>query len=379
MEFASEITLAVGLMAVALHTSGLRFRQQWRSLLVMLAIVMPLMWAATSTLLVVILGLPLGTAALIGAILSPTDPVVANAIVTGDLAERAVPERIRNLISSESGANDGLAFPFVMLPVLLLDHSGNWALWTWLTTDVLWNVAGAIIFGIAFGWLAGVLFRWSSSRQSIDAVTRSAYPSALALVSLGAASLAQLDSLLAVYVAGLAFNFTVRQQEAPEDAYAHHLLDRLLTLPIFVLFGTYLPFYDWLNLGVAGIVALLAILLFRRLPAVLLLRRTIEPLHDLRDALFVGWFGPIGVAAMFYAVLAYRETGREDAWVIASLIIAGSIVVHGLTATPFTRLYHRERRSHDTMDLEHHRSTACRSERIDDDNRTANDPRPARH
>jgi NhaP-type Na+/H+ or K+/H+ antiporter len=64
-----------------------------------------------------------------------------------------------------------------------------------------------------------------------------------------------------------------------------------------------------------------------------------DKLHGLRESLFVGWFGPIGVGALFYSTFALRKTGNEQVWVIASLLIAASIVIHGLSATPLTKWF----------------------------------------
>jgi sodium/hydrogen antiporter len=69
-----------------------------------------------------------------------------------------------------------------------------------------------------------------------------------------------------------------------------------------------------------------------------------------RDALFLGWFGPIGVAALFYANLSVREAGVEEAWVVGSLIICASILAHGLSATPLTRLYGRRAQNDGTRE-----------------------------
>src|SRR5690606_9725442 len=88
-----------------------------------------------------------------------------------------------------------------------------------------------------------------------------------------------------------------------------------------------------------------AVLLLRRLPFLLILKRWIPELQDTRDALFLGWFGPIGVAALFYAMLALRQTGHEIVWTMGSLLICASLVVHGVTAAPFTKRYGRDGRA----------------------------------
>ncbi|CAN5733869.1 hypothetical protein BH18ACT11_BH18ACT11_11740 [soil metagenome] len=101
-----------------------------------------------------------------------------------------------------------------------------------------------------------------------------------------------------------------------------------------------LPWGAWLELGWAGLLLVGAVLLLRRLPAVLALRRLLGPLRPKgKDVLFLGWFGPVGAAALYYAAFSLRETGIEAAWTVRSLVICASVLVHGVTATPLTKLY----------------------------------------
>ena len=86
----------------------------------------------------------------------------------------------------------------------------------------------------------------------------------------------------------------------------------------------------------------MAALLLRRLPTVLALRSLLRSLRRrARDVLFLGWFGPIGAAALYSAAFSYRETGLEEAWVVGSLVICASLLVHGLSATHLTKFYRR--------------------------------------
>jgi NhaP-type Na+/H+ or K+/H+ antiporter len=82
-----------------------------------------------------------------------------------------------------------------------------------------------------------------------------------------------------------------------------------------------------------------AVLLLRRLPAVRAVTPILPQARGVQDTLFLGWFGPIGVAALFYAALSLREIGVEEAWTVGSLVICASILVHGVTAAPLTRFY----------------------------------------
>lgn len=91
---------------------------------------------------------------------------------------------------------------------------------------------------------------------------------------------------------------------------------------------------------------MLTILLLRRLPFVFLARRSLPLLRETRDVLFLGWFGPVGVSALFYAAVSLRYTNEPAVWVVSSLVVCASIVVHGLSATPFVWWFgHRGQRA----------------------------------
>lgn len=86
-----------------------------------------------------------------------------------------------------------------------------------------------------------------------------------------------------------------------------------------------------------------AVVLLRRLPVFYLLSARISPIKRPDEALFAGWFGPLGVAAMFYAMLSMRKIDQPQVWVITGAVVAASILVHGITATPLTHRFGRRR------------------------------------
>lgn len=344
LEQAARLTLAISLMGVALRLPEREPLRGWRSLAVLLGLVMPLMWLASGLLVYLILGLPLLVALLVGAVVTPTDPVVSSTIVTGELAEKNLPDRVRYTLSAESGANDGLTYPFVFLPILLLSRPPEEALSHWLTHTLLWEVGVALVFGALIGYGAGRLLEWAYGKGVMEQTSFLAYTLALSLAVLGAAKLLGSDGILAVFVAGLAFDAAVSESDRAEEERVQEAVNRFFILPIFVLLGLTIPWEAWLELGWAGLLLALAVLLFRRLPAMLALRPLLGRVRGTRDALFLGWFGPIGVAALYYASFSVREAGVEEAWVVGSLIICASIVVHGLSATPLTRLYGKRAR-----------------------------------
>ena len=170
---------------------------------------------------------------------------------------------------------------------------------------------------------------------------------ALTLAVLGASELVGIDGVLAVFVAGIALNAAISRgsQETnnilERKGRVQEVITRFFDLPIFVLFGMALPWEGWLELGWIGPAMAVAVLLLRRLPVVLALKPLIGQTRGKADILFLAWFGPLGAASLYYATLSLEEVGAEEVWVVGSLIICTSILVHGATATPFSRLYGR--------------------------------------
>jgi sodium/hydrogen antiporter len=341
LEVAARITIAIGLMGIALRLPPGYFRAHWRSLAVLLALVLPLMALGAGLLAYWLLGVPLLVALLIGAVVSPTDPIIATSIVTGTEAERNLPERLRHLLLGESGANDGLAYPLVFLPLLLMLQPGAAALGEWLLVVMLWKVGMAVVAGIALGRAGGRLLLWAERHHTIELPSFFAYTAALTLLVLGVSELLELDGILAVFVSGIAFGGSVGSKERAEDERVQEAINRFFTPPVFVLIGLVLPWAQWAELGWRGVALAALVLVLRRLPAVLLLARFMPDLASRKDALFAGWFGPIGVAALLYAMLAVQGTGHDIIWTAVSLLIFASVLAHGVSAAPLGKRYAR--------------------------------------
>src|ERR671911_2811056 len=302
LEEAALLTLGIALVGVALrlpvgYTSG-----NWRLLVVLLGILMPLMW-----------------------------------IVSGLLVSS-----LRCAISAESGFNDGLALPFVVLPVLVLTEPPREVLGHWLTHTVLLELVGGAVVAALMGYAAGKTLRWAERKETMERTSLLTISLALSLTVLGVTELLHLNGVLAAFVAGIVFNFAGSSDAKESQKEIQEAISRFFDLPIFVVLGMALPWEGWLELGWGGLLLVAAVLLLRRLPTVLALRPLLGPLRSRgRDVLFLGWFGPIGAAALYYAAFSYRETGIEAAWTVGSLVICASLLVHGVSATPLTKLYGR--------------------------------------
>ncbi|HEV2125970.1 MAG TPA: cation:proton antiporter [Chloroflexota bacterium] len=338
MEVAAEVTLAIGVMGAALRLPGNSFWREWRSMVILLGLVMPLMWLASGLIIQRVLHLPFWPSMLTGTVLTPTDLIVSTSIVTSDIARRLVPKRLRHGLSAESGANDGLAWPLVFLPLLLQEGTLEPALMEWLGRVVLWEIGGALLLAVVVGYGGGRLLRLAEIRHTIVEASLLDFTVALTLAVLGLASLLGINGVFAVFVTGIAFAASTRDEQETEHE-IQEAVNRFFLLPIFVLLGTMVPWQAWWDLGWAGGLIVALILPLRRLPAMLVLAKRMPIVRSTRDVWFLGWFGPIGVAALYYASIARHEAGLEQAWVVASLVVCASVVVHGVSARPLTNWY----------------------------------------
>lgn len=339
LEQAARLTVAIGLMGVAMRLQQHTLRRLLKPVALLLTVVMLGMWLVSSALAGWLLGFSPWAALLLGAVITPTDPVVASSIVTGKFAEQHLPLRLRDTLSAESGANDGLAYLFVMLPILILsqDVDAGWS--RWLFDAVLVGVLGAAVFGGFVGWAAARLLRYAQQRDWVASTSLLGYTVAFTLLTLGLAKLLNTDGLLAVFAAGLAFNLSSDRQDEQEDEHIQEAVAKLFTLPMFVLFGIALPLQDWVSLGWPLIALAISILLLRRLPIVMLASLGWQGILNRRDSIYLGWFGPLGIAAIYYAALAHRHLHDPSYWHAVSALIFCSIMAHGVTAAPLSRWY----------------------------------------
>lgn len=332
----ARILLAISVMAVALRYPVTAVRRHARALAVLLLVVMPAMAAISAGLGWAVAGLPLAAALLFGAAICPTDPVLASSVVTGDLAERDLPARDRQLLSLESGANDGLALPLVLAAIAVAGPLGAGA----AVTESMWQVLGALIVGAILGAVGGAALRLGDRYGATAHGAALLFTVVLALGILGAAGLLHVDGVLAVFIGGLTFNAVGTGAERTSEVEIDEAVNRFVVLPLFVLLGAALPWQLWDQLDWKAPALVITVLVLRRVPIVLLLRR---PLHlALPDALYLGWFGPVGVSALFYLTLEADRLGVDDAVLGAgTLVLTASTVAFGLTAAAGRSLFVR--------------------------------------
>lgn len=349
MEQVARLALAVGLMDIALRLPRTYILKHWRTLALVLGVGMPFMWLCSSAIVGGILGLSAGAALVIGAAVTPTDPVVASTIVTGPVAEKSLPSYLRQIISAESGANDGLAYLFVLTATFLVTSASAESLTTHVLAVLFGDVLSALLIGGLIGYSAGLALKKAEEKKWIEKPSILMFTTALAFTTLAAVKLMGSDGILAVLIAGLAFDQQVDAKQRREEEHVMAGIDLFFTSPVFILLGLMIPWKEWLNLGWPALALIIAILLLRRLPLFLLLGGRSQDLPKNSDGAFSGWFGPIGVAALYYAALAHHKTDIPELWPAVSLLVVASIAIHGLTALPLSRLYEK----HSSYDKPH--------------------------
>lgn len=339
MELASQLTISMALMATAFRINDDYLSNFKRTQSVILLLIMPLMWLLSGLVAYLVLNMPLGLALLLGAVITPTDPVVSSSIVSGKLAKKLLPARIRQTISFESGANDGLAFPLVLLMLFILGYTHSDSTTEWLLKVVGWETLGAIFLGIMLGYVFGKLMHIAHKKGFMDSKSLLSFSLAFGFFILSLMEVIKANGIIAVFAAGIMLNQVISKNEELEEDKVQEMMERIFTIPVFFFLGIFLPIDEWIEVGWKIIVFGFMILLFRRLPAFVLLKSLFKKFNNWYDVLILGWFGPIGVAAIFYAMHVLKETPYQQIWVIGSFVIFLSTLIHGLTSLPLSKLY----------------------------------------
>ena len=276
--------------------------------------------------------------ALMALILSPTDAALGQAVVKS----QSVPERIRQAINVESGLNDGIALPPILLCVAVLAGdparqlgSGFWS--NFLFTQLIYGP----VMGAAVGWLGGLLVDWAARRGWMNDTFQRLASAALAMLAYAAAEEVHGNGFIAAYFAGLLLG--VRSHAVRERLQEFGEAEgQQLALFIFLLFGLILvpaalPHWD----SRAWIYAVLSLTVIRMLPVALSL---IGARLDRPSVGFIGWFGPRGIASILYLIMVVGKLGAQKLKYVLAVIVLTvllSVFAHGVTAVPLSGVYGR--------------------------------------
>ncbi len=336
LEILAEATLVLILFADATRIDLRVLRAQTTLPLRLLGIGLPLTVIGGTALALALLGeLSFWEAALVAAILAPTDAALGQAVVSNP----RVPVRIRQALNVESGLNDGLMLPAITILVAIaaaeegLDSSTNWARF------VAEQVGYGVVIGLIVGCLGGVALDYCVGRGWVEGALRQLATLAVAVGAFAAASAAGGNGFVAAFVAGLAFGLLAG--DACESA-ADFTEDegQLLALLTFLFYGALLlgPRLENLTVGIA-VYALASLTIIRMVPvAVAMVGVRLEP----PTIGYLGWFGPRGLASILFGLFVVEEVelaGSETILDVVAWTVFASIVLHGLTAVPFADRY----------------------------------------
>lgn len=360
----SRVVLVVQCFAVGVELPKAYMERHWRSVVFLLVPVMTFGWLVTSLFIWwLIEPLTWLESLMCAACVTATDPVLASSVVGKGKFAKRVPKHLRDLLSAESGCNDGMAFPFIYLSFYIIHYRphASEAAQHWFANTVLYECIFGAIYGVLIGYIGRHAIKLADRQGLIDRESFLVFYFVLALFCAGSGSLLGLDDLLVGFAAGVGFSNDGWFTQKTEESHVSNVIDLLLNLAYFVYLGAIIPWekYNAPELGLTpwrlAVIALLVIF-FRRIPIMMALKPLIPDIKTWREALFAGHFGPIGVGAIFAALLSRAELENDSTtplaklpalgeenymivqiiWPLTTFLVITSILVHGSSIAVFT-------------------------------------------
>jgi NhaP-type Na+/H+ or K+/H+ antiporter len=376
-EMAQEITrviVAIQCFAVGIELPKQYFKRHWKSVLYLLGPIMTFSWAITSLFAYLIFKTGVATALIIGACLSPTDPVLAASVLSRSRFSSRVPKRLKDLLSAESACNDGVSFPFLYIGIMALKYSSTGeAIKEWFLITILWQCTLGLVMGLIIGVCANKILRFSDSRSYISQPSFVVFYLLLAFLCIGVGSILGSDDFLVAFGAGVGFAhdgwFSKKTHSLPFPT----IIDMILNSSMFVFFGTIIPWKEFVPRPITPycgawqlVLFVILVLLFRRIPIVVTMYRLIPDIRTFRESVFIGHFGPMGVGALFLAMemrgeletgtevpnpqpgeVTYPFTEQQEAihlvWPVICATVLGSTMVHGMSTLGISVIGHFRR------------------------------------
>ncbi len=328
--FVSElatVALIVILFRDGLEVDGEVLQSHWHLPLRKLVLAMPLTAVIIAAGTRLLTGLSWTESFLVGALLSPTDPVLSSTVVTNP----RVPAVVRHSLNLESGLNDGLALPAVLaLSAALVVGGAHFVWWRFVIENLVIGFAVGVVLGFAAAWLAP---RDARLQDGIPAHQRSLFALGTAFATYGVAVLTPHgNGLIAVYVAAIVLGVRRPDVRGYFERQAADMVE-LVKLGIFVVFGSLLTLHGLFGSGWAAVgVVILTLLIARPIAVFAALAGTRT---DVATRAFMSWFGPKGVATMTFSLLVLSQPIGANSTIfnLAALTVFCSILAHGATDT----------------------------------------------
>lgn len=333
-EHLTEIVIIIALLGAGLKLDRPIGWSSWNDTWRLLGVTMPLSIVLMTIASMCLIDIPLAVALLLGALIAPTDPVLASDVQVGP-PNKGDEHDVRFALTSEAGLNDGLAFPFVKLAMILtIPFVGNHHLLQWFLCDVLWR----IIIGIGVGVLVGYITAKIILKPEHEMEIRDDFIAiALAFLAYGATQLVSGYGFLGVFIAAHVFRHYQHDHQYHNTLYNFSdQIERLITPLLLVLMAVFIyqGILDHLTWNEV-LLALLFLLVIRPLSGLVGL---IGSKTTLNHKLVISIFGIRGIGSFYYLAYAIHETDYfekygQQLWRITILIVIISIVFHGISAS----------------------------------------------
>lgn len=344
----SELGVIVALMGAGLRIDREPGWPEWQSTVRLLAVTMPLTIAAAVALGWWVVGFAAPTAMLLGAVIAPTDPVLASEVEVEDPGEgqedEPVPEaegmgqEIKFALTSEAGLNDSLAFPFTYLAILFAlvgVAPENW-IGQWALVYVGYKLAVGLAAGLVMGWMLGRVVFASEAKTQLSQSLMGIEALGGTLLIYGATELLNGYGFLAVFVAALVVRHREREAEYNQELHdVAEMIEYVLMVVVVVLFGGAVAsgLLDPLTVELIAVALALVFLVRPLAGAVGLLGFD----RDWSERGAIAFFGIRGIGSFYYLAYGLNHAlfpEPEVLWALVGCVVLISIVVHGITATP---------------------------------------------
>jgi NhaP-type Na+/H+ or K+/H+ antiporter len=324
----AAVALIVILFRDGLEVEAEMLQRAWRPPVRALAIAMPLTCVLVALFTHLVTDLSWTEAFLLGALLSPTDPVLSSSVVTNP----RVPRVIRHTLNLESGLNDGLALPAVLAFAAALNPAEhNFVWWKFVLEDVGFGLLVGLAFGLA---AAHLLPRGRALGHEISTRQKALYGLGVAFATYGVAvKTPHGNGFIAAFVGAIVLGILRPDIRESFENRSGELIE-VVKLGVFVVFGSLLTFSALFNDGWAAVAIVVVTLLLIRPVSIFVSLAGARLGMD--EKAFIGWFGPKGVATMAFSLLVLGKGIEEGRRIfdIAALAVITSIIVHGLTDHP---------------------------------------------
>jgi sodium/hydrogen antiporter len=337
----SELVVIVSVFGCGLKMNRPLKLWAWQSTIRLIGLLMPISIFALAAIAHYILGMGWGAAILLGAILAPTDPVLASEVQLGHVEDR---DELRFSLTSEGGLNDALAFPFVYFGIYAIKDP-NWNNWLnkWIGIDLLWAIASGIVMGVVVAKAVIWIDHHIQKRRSVSDLMEDFVALSIILLTYSLTELVNGYGFLAVFVAGIVVHrshLVQREKHIAQMEFTEQV-EKLLEITAIVILGTILlfkPMFEYV--GQSLLVTALLFLVIRPLGVWL---STLGGGLPKTTRNLMGWFGIKGLGSIYYLAYALGEgvtgqTAQQIAWITYTVVVF-SIIIYGVSAYPLMAWY----------------------------------------